>query len=176
MRSVVAVVFAATFGGRFVAVPAEVDRAVRLFGDALAGAVFLSARCWLAAARLGRAVLAFACGFADLAGAVVAFFFGDLAGAFFAAGPVAFAGLAGGRRCLCRQSWLQGFGTMSPTLSSSLAWSGRAAFAADVLVVVAVFAVRGVPGRDARPPRPAAAMATPLLGKARRASSALSRR
>jgi hypothetical protein len=38
---------------------------------------------------------------------------------------------------------------------------GRAAFAADALVAVVVFAARGVPDRDARPPRPTAAMATP---------------
>ena len=90
--SVVAVVFADTFVGRFVAVPAEVDRAVRLFGDALAGAVFFVGAVRAAAARLDRAVVAFACGFADLAGAVVTFFFGDLAAAR----------LGGGTRRLCR--------------------------------------------------------------------------
>src|SRR6185369_9973311 len=95
--SVVAVVFADTFAGRFVAVPAEVDRAVRLFGDALAGAVFFVGAVRAAAARLGRAVVAFACGLADLAdladlaGAAVAFFFGNLATLVLAAGPVAFA-------------------------------------------------------------------------------------
>src|SRR6185437_10808556 len=67
------VVFADTFVGRFVAVPAEVDRAVRLFGDAFAGAVFFVGAVRAAAAGLDRAVVAFACGFADLAGAVAAF-------------------------------------------------------------------------------------------------------
>src|SRR5262249_49595010 len=38
---------------------------------------------------------------------------------------------------------------------------GRAAFAAGVLVAVAVFRARGVPGPDARPPRPTQASATP---------------
>jgi hypothetical protein len=38
---------------------------------------------------------------------------------------------------------------------------GRAAFAADALVAVVAFAARDVPDRDARAPRPTAAMATP---------------
>ncbi len=38
---------------------------------------------------------------------------------------------------------------------------GRAAFAAGVLGTVVAFAARDVPDRDARPPRPTAAMATP---------------
>ena len=38
---------------------------------------------------------------------------------------------------------------------------GRAAFAADALVAVVALDARGVPDRDARPPRPTAAIATP---------------
>ena len=159
--SVVAVVFADTFAGRFVAVPAEVDRAVRLFGDALAGAVFFVGAVRGAAARLGRAVVAFACGFADLAGAVVAFFFGDLAALVLAAGPVAFAVL----RAAVPDDFaaVLAAGVRDDVADALVVarFVGRAAFAADVLVAVAVFAARGVPDRDARPPRPTAAIATP---------------
>ena len=70
--SVVAVGLADTLVGRFVAVTAEVDRAVRLFGDALTGAVFfVGALRDPAAARLDGATVAFVWGFADLAGAVL---------------------------------------------------------------------------------------------------------
>jgi hypothetical protein len=158
--SVVAVVFADTFVGRFVAVPAEVDRAVRLFGDALAGAVFFVGAVRAAAARLDRAVVAFACGFADLAGAVVAFFFGDLAALVLAAGPVAFAVL---RAVADDFAAVLAAGVRDDVADALVVarFVGRAAFAADVLVAVAVFAARGVPDRDARPPRPTAAIATP---------------
>jgi len=161
--SVVAVVFADTFAGRFVAVPAEVDRAVRLFGDALAGAVFFVGAVRAAAARLGRAVVAFACGLADLAdlaGAVVAFFFGNLAALVLAAGPVAFAVL----RAVADDFAAALAAGVRDDVADALVvarFVGRAAFAADVLVAVAVFAARGVPDRDARPPRPTAAIATP---------------
>jgi hypothetical protein len=157
---VVAVVFADTLAGRFVAVPAEVDRAVRLFGDALAGAVFFVGAVRAAAARLGRAVVAFACGFADLAGAVVAFFFGDLAALVLAAGPVAFAVL---RAVPDDFAAVLAAGVRDDVADALVVarFVGRAAFAADVLVAVAVFAARGVPDRDARPPRPTAAIATP---------------
>ncbi len=157
--SVVAVVFADTFVGRFVAVPAEVDRAVRLFGDALAGAVFFVGAVRAAAARLDRAVVAFACGFADLAGAAVAFF-EEAAALALVAVPAAFAVL---RVVADDFTAALDAGVRDEVADAFVVarFVGRAALAADALVAVVTFAARGVPDRDARPPRPTAAMAIP---------------
>ena len=159
--SVVAVGLADTLVGRFVAVTAEVDRAVRLFGDALTGAVFfVGALRDAGAARLDGATVAFVWGFADLAGAVVAFFFGDLAALALAAVPVAFVGL----RVVADDFAAVFAAGVRDDVAEALVvarFVGRAAFTVDVLVAVADVAARGVPDRDARPPRPTAAIATP---------------
>jgi hypothetical protein len=144
---------------RFVAV-ADADRAAPLFGDPLTGAAF-----FVGAVRPGTARFPvtdadrFAGALVVLAGAVAAFF-GDRAALALDALPVA----AGGFRPVVDDLavvWAAGVRDDVADAFVVARFVGRAAFAAGVLGTVVTFAARDVPDRDARPPRPTAAMATP---------------
>jgi hypothetical protein len=94
-----------------------------------------------------------------LAGAAVAFFV-DITALAFAAVPAAFAVL---RVVADVFTAVLDAGVRDDVADAFVVARllGRAAFAADALVAVVAFAARGAPDRDARPPRPTAAMATP---------------
>lgn len=131
-----------------------------MLGAALAGVAFFVAARREAAARLDVAgVVAFAWAFVDLAGAAVAFF-EDVTALALAAVLAAFAVL---RVVADVFTAVLDAGVRDEVADAFVVARlvGRAAFAADALVAVVVFAARGVPDRDARPPRPTAAMATP---------------
>lgn len=157
--SVDAVAFVEILVDRFVAV-ADVERAALLLGAALVGVAFFVAARPEVAARLDLAgVVALGSAFVDLAGAAVAFF-EEAAALALVAVPAAFAVL---RVVADDFTAALDAGVRDEVADAFVVarFVGRAALAADALVAVVTFAARGVPDRDARPPRPTAAMAIP---------------
>jgi hypothetical protein len=129
-----------------------------LFGDPLTGAVFFVGAVGAAAGRFPVADAdRFAGALVVLAGAVAAFF-GDRAALALDALPAA----AGGFRPVVDDlAAVLAAGVRDDVAFVVARFVGRAAFAAGILGTVVAFAARDVPDRDARPPRPTAAMATP---------------